>query len=894
MIICFPDITTQIFLTIYKSVMNRSIWKAKRLLLGAITDDSHLYLSEVIFKLWTDLNPEKISKNYPKPEFIEDVASRFIIESASPGFQGYNTASAVAVKDNGNIILGMGALCYELDDNFNIVSQIGSDTFHETSATFIFGAAVTPGGTVYLKPTTGREIFRVIEGTSRTQRVRAGIDVNGPMAVLNNGVIILYHTTTRKFVRIEGNKRSNIDLNLGPYTYIYAMAAGPEGNIWIHDSIEQRFKIYSDDGTFINSIIPVGLNGDTLSPISMTVYDDGTILLYSNGALYKFDREGILMWKLDGYQFRDFETFPMTPLNLAVDSDRGFIYMADYASNRVLKFFDPSHEGATLDEKTRNILRSNENINSNPDSVDRLWEKIDFYLEQESWILAKMWLEEVININPFDNRADTLLAQMELNSLMNQIEESKNETFKIIESLGLESARQKYSQTVQLYEKVLSLNPGNQEVINGLNRFKESYNQEAAVPGTGQKPLTIASVNIDNIFPSLINYYLNSPVGKVTVKNDLDSTVSNLKAELNLRQFIDFPKESETIASLAPGEEVDIYLNILLNEKAFNIQEDLPVLAQVNITYELNGDIQNVSKTTGATLYRRTALSWDDTAKLAAFIMPNEGIVSAFSHRVLDINLENNGLPAKMVKATRICDALGTYGITYVEDPDSPFSQILGKEQHVDTVRYPRTTLHIQSGDCDDTTALLTSLLESSGISTAIMTSPGHVFLAFDSEEPVSNKWMFETEGFRIIEHEGTVWIPVESTVLSEGFYAAWANASSIINRNSDSAIDFVPVKNQRETFPPLPLAESNLIVVKPGGEQIDRLYDDSMENLRDSLYDNSVSSLASQIRQSSSRRQRQLNNKLGILHARFEEYNKAESIFKKLIRDDSNYISHI
>ena len=513
-------------------------------------------------------------------------------------------------------------------------------------------------------------------------------------------------------------------------------------------------------------------------------------------------------------------------------------------------------------------------------------------MKQESWVLAKMWLEEIININPFDSKADSLLVQMEMNSLLNQVGKLKADTFDIIEKLGPESARPSYTKTVVLYEKILSLNPGNREVADDLMRFKETFNRETAVPGSKQKPLTIVSLDIDNIFPSLIHFYLNNPVGKVVIRNDLEKPVSNVIAKLSLRQFIDYPKESATIDTLLPGDEIEINLKILLNDKAFNIQEDLPLLVQVNVSYELNGEVQSVSKTSHSTLYRRTALSWDNTAKLAAFIMPNEGIVSAFSHRVLDLNLESGGLPAKVVKAARICDALGTYGITYVEDPDSPFSEILGKKEHVDTVRYPRTTLHIQSGDCDDTTALLTSLLESSGISTAIMTSPGHVFLAFDSEEPVTNRWMFETEDLRIIEHERTIWIPIESTVLQSGFFEAWKNASSIINRNGESDIDFLPVKDQRETFPPLPLSESNLTVVEPGKEQIDPLFFESMEYLMGSLYKDSISRLEDLIDISSNRKQRQLSNKMGILHARFREYSKGERIFRELIREDSSYLS--
>lgn len=859
---------------------------------GEISETSYLYLSEVIFKLWADFNLRMIRSDEPLPQFMEEVPSRYIAESVDPGFAGYNTASAVAVKENGNIVLAMGSLCYELTGDFNIVSPIGEDIFHQGSSVFVFGAAVTPGGTVYLKPVSGREIFRVIEDSPRTQRVRTGIDVTGPMAVLNNGITVLYHTMSRKFIRIEGNKRSEIDLNLGPYTYVYAMAAGPEGNIWIHDNVEQRLKIYSDKGDFINSMILVGLNGETLTPMSMTVNDNGTVLLYSNSALYKFSREGILLWKMDGYHFRENESFPITPVNISVDSENGFIYMADYASNRVLKFYDPDLNRAGPDDSTTLILDLNRKIDSDPDSADLLWEKINHYLKQESWILAKLWLEELTNINPFDEKADLLLSQIELNTLMNQVQKMKKMTMDIMDSLGPESARQKYSSTVQLFEKILSISPENREIVDDLNRFRESFNRASALPEKKDKPLTIASFSVDNIFPSLIHYYRNNPVARVSVKNELDKTVHNIRASLSLRQFIDFPLETEAVESLEPDGVVEIDLNILLNERAFNIREDLPLLAQVNITYETDEGLQSISRTAGVTLYRRTALSWDNTAKLAAFIMPNEGIVTSFSHRVLDSERDIEGIPEKITEAARICDALGTYGIRYVEDPDSPFSMISGKKQHVDTVRYPRTTLSIRSGDCDDSTALLASLLESAGISTAIMTSPGHVFLAFNTEEPAGSRWMFESESLRILEQDGTIWIPLESTVLQKGFFDVWADASSIIIRNRESDIGFVPVHSQRESFPPLPLGESNIIIVEPAAEQVDPLFGDSIKKLTDSMYVSKVSLLESQISENTGRRKRLLSNKLAILHARFSNSGEAENLFKILINENGEYLS--
>ena len=201
--------------------------------------------------------------------------------------------------------------------------------------------------------------------------------------------------------------------------------------------------------------------------------------------------------------------------------------------------------------------------------------------------------------------------------------------------------------------------------------------------------------------------------------------------------------------------------------------------AMITVTYHDGEDTQSQAAPKIVTLYRNTALSWDHSGKLASFITPNESIISAFSHRVLSVLDDSfEGLPPKMVRAAKLCDAVGTYGIEYIEDPDSPFSQILGKSQIIDTVRFPRTTLHIRSGDCDDSTALLGSLLESAGISTAIMTSPGHVFLAFDTGEPAENEWLFMAEGYKVLTGNGSIWIPIETTTLSSGFLKSWKNAS--------------------------------------------------------------------------------------------------------------------
>jgi len=112
--------------------------------------------------------------------------------------------------------------------------------------------------------------------------------------------------------------------------------------------------------------------------------------------------------------------------------------------------------------------------------------------------------------------------------------------------------------------------------------------------------------------------------------------------------------------------------------------------------------------------------------------------VGGFAARVLAASGGTPQIPlsGRIFQAMRVLDAVGTFGIAYVQDPDSPISRTLGRAETVDTVRFPRLTLMNRTGDCDDTTALVCSLLESVGVRTAIATTPGHIFMAFDTGEP--------------------------------------------------------------------------------------------------------------------------------------------------------------
>ncbi|MCK5200634.1 MAG: hypothetical protein KAR21_19900, partial [Spirochaetales bacterium] len=527
-------------------------------------------------------------------------------------------------------------------------------------------------------------------------------------------------------------------------------------------------------------------------------------------------------------------------------------------------------------------------------NIKSVAEKAEYYEETGALELANQTWERILDIDPDYEPAYDKLDEIEVKIMSLNAETMKEKTIIKLQNLGPESARNDYRKTIQLYEKILAIDPSNREIKNSRAYLEELFGL-GGQRGVEPAPFKIEALVVENLFPSLMQNYQHTPVGNLKLRNIEKGNIENLKVSLFIKQFMDFPIFSDKVAILNPSETVVIDLNLLFNQEVLKLEEDLKVQVKLDISWSYGGKSLSTQETTIVTLYRRTAMQWDDSGKLSSFITPNESIVEQFSHRVVSNSALNYNFKftEKFNRAIRITNALGAYGISYIEDPASPITKILGDSEAVDTVRFARKTLFIRSGDCDDTTALLASLLESAGIDTAIMTSPGHVFMAFNSEESDSFKWMFESDKVAVIAYNGTLWIPIETTILKEGFFKAWEIASKEVRMyESKGKVEFIPLNDQRSTYPPLSLGESIYQVLEPGNDIID-LYDiRSTEKIREELYSDLVKGLNEDSKLASLRRKSAIQNRLGILHVRFENYKEAEKVFKEINKDQPEYVS--
>lgn len=866
-------------------------------LTAEIVPETASYISDGIFYCWSSYHDYFSDKMESPPEYVEELSTVTVGQSVIHDFPTLQQLSpySIAMKKNGSFLIGCSMVCVEMNRYFRVLDQPGKSLYESGNYTYAFGVGVTPGGTIYFKPSMGREIYRIVEGLPRPQKWKTGTDLYGPFTVLPNGSVILINQTEKKNYLLHAKKRSELQLSSGNYSHLSAITVGPEGNLWVYDSTERRVKIYTDKGEFIAGIMPIVNQYKTfLNPTSMAVYKDQTFLLSNNQELWCFRKDGTPLWKLTEIPGQFADKLPLT-FNFNVDREKGLIYLADLMGKRLVKFLDRSYcsKYNIINRFEEDIINLNKQYWKDDSDPEPLVTKALLYEEKAAFAMAKYLWEQVIEIDPFNEQANERLDTIEVAILKQSAKEMKERTLEVLETMGPASAKQVYNQTLIIYEKILSINPDEQGVQEDLDDLKQQYNEKEKIADPAKMSIKITKVSVQNIYPSLMYYYRSNPVGYVSIQNTLKKPIKDVTASIFIMRYMDLPTESDPVREVKPGESITIDLYMELNQQIFDLEEDLPKQAKVQVSYTVDGAEYNVSKAKGLVIYRRTALSWDDSGKLASFIMPNDDIVSNFSLKVSgqDLLSKSYKLSRKFFRGMKICDALGIYEINYIEDPDSPFSKALGKEEVVDTVRFPRKTLMVKSGDCDDSTALLGSLLESAGIGTAIMTSPGHVFLAFNSGEPAENLWQFKTGEFEAFSYGGTVWIPVETTILKKGFRTAWQKASEIVKKyDSKDKIEFLPVDALREKYPPLPLPSSNFNIIEPGYDVVEPQYTTSVREVVNGMYEKTLAELGSSLLKARGRKKVKIKNSIGALHARFGNTVDAESIFLECIDETPTF----
>lgn len=334
--------------------------------------------------------------------------------------------------------------------------------------------------------------------------------------------------------------------------------------------------------------------------------------------------------------------------------------------------------------------------------------------------------------------------------------------------------------------------------------------------------LLLQDLKLERVFSASYKRYADQPVGAVTVSNASGTDYKNLKLAFHIKGYMDFP-HSQEIALLAGGGSTTLPLHAAFNNKVLGIDEDTGVQVEVKLSYTQDGQPGSIELTRPMTLYGKNAIQWADFRSVGAFVTPKDDTLKDFVRSAVTQYQPSAALNRPLLQAMTLFDVLVAHGLRYQADPNSPYSKVSGEQ--VDYVQFPRETLKLKSGDCDDLSVLLVAAFENLGIETAFVDVPGHLFLLFNTGVPAAERDRISLQDDQLVIRDSQVWVPLESTLIATSFAESWAEgARKFQEAQKAGALKVVPLKEAWAQSQPVTLAPAGYSISLPTLDKVQPL----------------------------------------------------------------------
>jgi tetratricopeptide (TPR) repeat protein len=840
------------------------------------SDDLPLYLARSIFGRWS-LLARKVPAPGAAPVLVDEVSPEDLRTTPYPF-----TPTGIAVQADGSLLVSFGAACWQLDRFLRVVAEPGAGIAERGNMGYAYGVSVSPSGSIILKPGMGKELYRIAPGANDPQRLPVGTELATTfLSAAPDGSIVAVDVTARRAFRLLGTRRQDLPLYASDSHYIYTFGVARDGSIWVWDQLLPGLRIHTAEGMVADFVLPLLEPSALPYPLAMSIGPDGSFVLFATGRLMRFSRDGAPLWSMERIAGAMNDALPQNA-GLAVDWQSGLIYLADMSGRRIVKLLDRGMARAAGAENSFEEKLAALHAGGDADDPAVATARARLYEEAGSYGVARSAWQRVSDLDPANAEASRRFDALDLAELKRDGAELATRAIARLREVGIENARPVYQEALKKYEMVTARAPGDADAQRAVAELKRLFSDpEALTPS-----IQIIEARLDELFPSMMERYRDGTIGTVTVKNTGTVALEGLVATASLAPWFDAPVASLPVARIAPGNTATIGLRAVLAQKVLENDEDLDVAVTVEVS-DASGRTK-VAKGVTTKLHRRSALTWEETGRIAAFITPNEETVSVLAAHLAAAaaGQQRRLLYPRLTRAIGICEGLAAYGLAYVEDPAAPISKVLGGAV-VDTVRFARDTLLRKAGDCDDTTVLLASALEAAGIRTAVLTTPGHIFLAFDTGESVQAAAALAAPPLELLQIEGTSWIPVETTVLRDGFVAAWTAASALVRKHRSAGLEALPVHRLRDRWPPLPLPRSAIAIAEPAASAVSARFDAAVAGLDAAVYAVRLRELETVANGLTGRQQLAARIRVGILHALYGRLAEAEEEFRSVQAKD-------
>lgn len=315
----------------------------------------------------------------------------------------------------------------------------------------------------------------------------------------------------------------------------------------------------------------------------------------------------------------------------------------------------------------------------------------------------------------------------------------------------------------------------------------------------------IEKVEAREVYTSLYKSYAREDFGSAELRNLEDHPLTT-RVSVFVPELMSAPSEQEI--TLRPKAVNEVPLTAVLDERVLAQRGDQPVQVQVSASYQSKRLVRREHGEGRTVAYAPGAIDWGlGMAQAAAWVTPRDPAVDELARQASRLVLEQNdhGFGNRNLSfAAAMTDALAELGVAYVPDPNNPYATISATPHAVDTIHYPYQTIDRLSGDCDDTTVLMASMLGNVGVDTRFVDVPGHIFLIVDSGLPERDRNALGVDSTLTVIADDEVWIPLETTSLARGFTQAWRDgADEIASAAVRDSVGYVDVADSQIRYEP-------------------------------------------------------------------------------------------
>jgi len=437
--------------------------------------------------------------------------------------------------------------------------------------------------------------------------------------------------------------------------------------------------------------------------------------------------------------------------------------------------------------------------------------------------------------------------------------------------------------------------------------------------------ITSTVISHNPVFRSLHRYYESETFLKVGLKNISDADLP-VDVSLYVPTMMDNP-HSQSV-TLPPKSEVEYDIGVSFSSDVLTSKKatfDNLVQPEVKVTYKQGGEEKLAQKKMESSyVLGKGKLTWSNPDMIACYVTPADAVVDKFARSFIQYYtpvLNDYFGRSNLGRGIILYDALGTHGLVYNIDLETPFLDIADDKTAFDTVKYPGDMLRDKIGDCDDLTTLYGSLMGNLGIETMFLDvfkpGAGHIFLMFDSgvkPDEVGKYFLDETE---VVVLNDKVWIPIEATLVGKSFFSAWKQGALKYNEmKAGNFVNEISVKEASAKYlagshitPDMPMPEMDGINdllkedIKQYGVWLEQIVYNAVGNKLDAAedyYDAGVKYMEfGRYKEAINMLETAINmkpvfpdaiNTLGVCYTKKEEYEKAIEFYEKALGQSGDH----